>query len=251
MRRCIAVVLLIAAVSMFVSAHLRARHGLCEFGTPPLEQVRNWLLNNGNSTWTYVFLSGPEFTHEWLERSNHLRSLRIESLNLQETSLSGMDIENLLDAHPVHCFVASGSTGMDQAASALGRGNRARMIRLSDTDLTDAGLCQLPLEKIEELDIVGTAVTPLGIDALRRCSSLLELSLDGSQIDDRSVQAISAIHSLEVLEIDRKVTDRTVKALEELQMEKGRLRLDNTQISDEQVATLHAVLRQKFLKRVP
>lgn len=252
-----AVLLALAAYLMFDAHHrrscavrlqreIRRRNGQCEFGTPPLQRVQHLILDNGVIFPSYVQLSGPEFDRDWFKNTSNLWGLRVECLIVEESQLIGADVAKLLGDHPVNRLSAPGLINADDAAAAMGRADRTHYASLRDSDLSDVGLRSLPLERLRQLDIAGSTVTAGGMRELRRCESLVELTIDGRQLDRNTVRLFSAMPSLQSLSIvGSEVTDKHVRLLQHLQIPM-RIRLDSRSVSAAAVDELHTVLRQRF-----
>jgi hypothetical protein len=180
-----------------------------------LDNLRNW----GSQDWkwdTRVMLGGSEIDGRWLRNHDYLDHLSITELFLNQ-SLSASDVVRLMEEHPIKALVALEQSGSDQIAAALA-GSDLKDVDFLDADLTDAGLRQLPLEHLHNLNITGTKVTPPGLAELRRCQQITWIGLDGNQLDESVIAVLAELPSLESLTlVGPGVTDRQLAMLPKVQ----------------------------------
>jgi hypothetical protein len=146
------------------------------------DRVRGW---SGEDPTSVRLARGT--TPEWLRSWDDLTDLSIKLLKVDSGSDLGADLPRLVARHPLEEFYAPGVTGSDEIAAALSNSQTLRGVNLRDSDLTDAGLRALPLERIRQLNIAGTRITVDGLRELRRLPPIAMIVLDGLQVTDESV----------------------------------------------------------------
>jgi hypothetical protein len=125
------------------------------------------------------------------------------------------------------------STNDSNLDSVLSRCRNADSLRLSDTQVTDAGLVHLKqLPKLRRVILNEKQATDTGLKHLKEVTSLHELRLNNSLVTDAGLEHIKGMVNLRVLTLrDTLVTDaglEHLKAMKELRL----LDLTRTQVTD-------------------
>lgn len=163
----------------------------------------------------------------WHPRSNKLRY--------------GFDCPVLADGYEL--ALPAGATDATLAGTDLGRANPLRTLRLSYTDVTDAGLDSLhSLHKLRALNLAGTRVTDTGLSKLKHMTELQWLNLGGLEITDAGVEHLKALPRLQWLSLrGTRVTDTATEHLKELKQLQS-LELSGSKVTPECVAELQEAL---------
>jgi len=133
---------------------------------------------------------GPETTPEWLRSWDDLSDLSIDALKVDQGADLGPELARVAALHPLEDFIAHGATSADEIAAALSNSTTLLGLHLRDSDLTDAGLRRLPLERLRYLNIAGTQITVDGLRELRRLPPNGMVVLDGRQLTAESVAVL-------------------------------------------------------------
>jgi hypothetical protein len=197
-----------------LAGEIRLAGGDVALPMPVRERLKHWL-RGGNSDDILVTLRGETFDDAWIRDHSHLRGLRIANLQLEDTTaLSDTCLAELIDGHDLKGFNATGANIGDATAAALGRKDGLIFLCAENTQLNDAGLALLPLEKLESLELEYTEVTAHGLGVLARCEKLKIISLDGRHVSERSLEVLRGLPKLESLCIQGSdVTDDVARAL--------------------------------------
>jgi hypothetical protein len=153
-------------------------------------------------------------TPEWLRSWDGLTDLAIDELEIDQDADLGPELVRLIARHPLEEFRAPRAKGADEIAAALSASLTLKGLHLRDSDLTDKGLRQLPLEQLQVLNIVGTQITTQGLRELRRLPPMSMVVLDGRQADAETMGLLeqrSSSYRLWLYGPD--VTDDTVQTL--------------------------------------
>lgn len=149
-----------------------------------------------------IVLLQSNIDDEWLESHDNLSALDIGILNLNYPQISGRQTAKLIQCHSLkECNVAAAQEA-DLIAEALANQSQVRSVSLSDSDLTDSGLRQLPLEQLRRLEIDGTSVTSAGIAELKRCRQLEHLGVDNRQLGSAYDDLLKRFPNLDVYVAD-------------------------------------------------
>jgi hypothetical protein len=198
--------------------------GFVTHDPPPSLQERIAAYRQGQpqaENYTSVGLYTSEITGEWLREHDDLTALEITDLKLAETTLTDADLARLIAAHPLEVVeLRAEKVGMETIA-ALAQSQKLFILQIRESPIDDGQFARLPLERLEELRIDDTGVTPAGLKELSRAGRLYRLTIDGQQLDDATAEVLSRLPRLRELElIGALVTDdhlarlRAITALE-------------------------------------
>lgn len=149
-----------------------------------------------------VRLEGVAFSNQWIRDREYLRELPISTLCLNRSEISGTDLALLVGAHSLRELYAADVELSPEVFDGILQQSRLKHLHLRGADLQDEQFVRLPLERIEQISIEQTRVTPVGLRDLRRCGLLGCLGLDGRQLDDETAAALSRmprLHSLTIV----------------------------------------------------
>lgn len=170
-----------------------------------------------------------------------LRGLDIACLYVLNGGLTGDELERLVPAHPIQLLRLMNVTGADAVAHKLRESRTLRIAAFDDSDLTDAGLRELPLERIESLYVNGTDVSVAGLHELKRAEKLWCLVLDGRQFNNESVEIVKCLPKLRILGLNgAAVTDAHLPLLRDLKVEQ--LSLEGTSVTSAGITALKQAL---------
>jgi hypothetical protein len=161
-----------------------------------------------------VRLAGATFDNHWVRERGYLRDTPIISLTLHESPISGTDLAQFVNAHPLRELRAGGVAMPVEVFDGISQQAELRVLYIRGAGLTDEQFERLPLEQYEKLYIEQTAVTASGLRHLSRCSRLNALGIDGRQLDDESAATLALMPALIRLElVGQDVTDEQVSRL--------------------------------------
>ncbi|MBL8848577.1 MAG: hypothetical protein JNG89_02795 [Planctomycetaceae bacterium] len=170
-----------------------------------------------------------------------LHGLDIRCLYVTNGALTGDEVARLVPAHPIELLRLTKVTGTDAVAHALRESTTLRLTSFDDSDLSDTGLRELPLERIETLFVNGTEVSTTGLQELRRAERLWCLLLDGGQFNAESVEIVKRLPKLRILGLNgAAVTDEHLQLIHGLNLEK--IHLENTTVTPAGIASLKQAL---------
>ena len=170
-----------------------------------------------------------------------LRGLNIACLYVLNGGLTGEEVARVVPAHPIELLRLVNVSGTDAVAHELRNSTTLRLTSFDDSDLSDAGLRELPLERIETLFVNGTEVTITGLRELRRAENLWCVVLDGSQFHDESVEIVKRLPKLRVLGLNgATVTNEHLLLMHDFKLEK--VHLENTAVTPAGIASLKQAL---------
>lgn len=200
---------------------------------------QRWWVGQSVVNWTGVSFDKSTIDGAWLRAHDNLRDVSINSLVIYDNGLTGPEVAELVSAHPLGQFMAWSVPNMDAVAAALGRVPTLNVLDVAQSDLTDEGFRQLPLEHLNSLDVDGTRVTSSGLRELRRCAKLRSLQLGGKQLDAEVVDVLSELPHLKGLTLSGNgVTDDDLRLLHEATL--LYVRLWQTSVTNEGVDLLRA-----------
>ena len=123
----------------------------------------------------------------------HLRGLdALNNLQLNGLNLTDADLARLPPMPIDHTLNLAGNAIRGPGLSALKGHPNVMNLNLFDNPLTDEGLALLPLSSIYVLDLTRTAITPKGIELLRKQTRLAQVSIEQGQFTQAQVDAIRA-----------------------------------------------------------
>jgi hypothetical protein len=170
-----------------------------------------------------------------------LRGLDISCLYVLNGALTGDEVARLVPVHPIELLRLVNVAGTDAVAHELRDSTTLRLTSFDDSDLSDAGLRELPLERIETLFVNGTEVTITGLQELRRAENLWGLVLDGGQFNDGALAVVKDLPKLRNLGLQgADVTDEHLLRARGIKLEK--LHLEGTSVTPEAIEALKAAL---------
>ena len=136
-------------------------------------------------------------SNEWRYRVADSTHLAL-SLAALEPDLSGLaDV----GAGDVWKLDAVGIAVTDDQLVHVARLHRLLVLDLSDTMITDDGLCHLTDLPLFELSVAGCVVTDRGMETIASLPGLVTLSLFGTKVGDRGVQLLAGHPALRVLDV--------------------------------------------------
>lgn len=201
---------------------------------------QRWWTGPSFPNWTSVCFDNREVDGAWLRSHDNLRDIDLDALLIHDSSFTGDDVAALAVEHPLEQFSAWSVPNMDSVAAALGGVSTLRVLDVCDSDLTDDGFRQLPLEQLNAIDIHGTQVTAAGLLELRRCQELRSLTLDGRQFDADVLEVLENLpHVNGLLMSGRSVTDEDLSLLHGTRLKF--VRLHNTAVTTTGIDELKAV----------
>jgi hypothetical protein len=189
-----------------------------------------------------VSLIGSSFDGTWLSEHDGLSDVQIADLVLSDTALSDAEVARLIDQHPLLSFRTFNQPIGPESVAAIGR--RAEILRVTvpQSGLTDELLGQLPLERIKNLEVYSTPVTPDGLQQLSRCRNLTMIGLDGLQVTNETAELLGTIEGLDSVSLwGAEVTDEKLLLLQSVKTLKW-VRLHDTQVTEEGKSALRAAL---------
>jgi internalin A len=166
-----------------------------------------------------------------------LRSLKLSHTSVRGVALGGLTTLEELDL--------SGAPVNDESAKQLAQLVNLRSLRLSYTDLTDAGYAGLKsLSRLERLDLAGTDVGDKGLAEISSIASLTELNLSYGRLTDKGMDQLKSLQNLTRLEVARtRVTDAGIASLKDLK-NLAVLNLDDTKVTDKSLEVLKSLRLQ-------
>lgn len=187
--------------------------GFVRLGMPYWERIWRRLRGQLDGPGTRIKLP-TTIDRQWLESRDYLADVPINFLELHDGARTGPLLAPLVTRHPIVFMMAPGATDTDQLATALCEDSELAFLELPRSDLSDAGLRQLPLEQIDTLDISDTRVTAEGLQALQRARCLTFLTLGAGQIGPVAVNLPVETSGSYTLGLrGRDVTDETLQVL--------------------------------------
>ena len=123
-----------------------------------------------------------------------------------------------------------------------------RVVELSETRVSDAGLAQLEgLTALEALHLYETPVSDAGLSQLTGLTALEELSLDGTQVSDAGLANLKGLRALAALSLsDTQVSDAGLSHLKGLTA-LAEMSLYDTQVSDAGLTHLKGLTALRWL----
>jgi hypothetical protein len=190
---------------------IKAVGGFITHDPPPSLQERITAYREGSQleeNYTAVRLYTADITGDWLHGLDSFSGLQITDLTLAETALTDADLAQLIAAHPLEVVELRAEKVGDEAVAALAGSPKLFMLQIRESPLNDGQFVRLPLEQLEELRIDDTAVTPTGLQELRRAGRLVRLTIDGRQLDESAARILSGLPALRQFElVGESVTD--------------------------------------------
>ncbi|MBL8850604.1 MAG: hypothetical protein JNG89_13070 [Planctomycetaceae bacterium] len=144
------------------------------------------------TTYTSLDFYKATIDDQWLSDRSTLQECPLDQLFLNGERLSDESVTSVLQLHPLEFFQGINVRISDDAAASLSSNTRFRELLLEKSHLSDSAFQRLPLERIEQLGIAGTEVTPAGLAELRRCQRLRLLILDGAQFNHEVAQVLQS-----------------------------------------------------------
>jgi hypothetical protein len=141
------------------------------------------------------------------------------------------------------CGVTVAAAFTDNELAHVRRLARLRVLSLTDSNVTDAGLVKLnELTILSRLDLWNTQVTDAGLVHLKRLTNLSTLVLDGTQVSDAGLVQLKGLINLSVLRLrGTQVTDGGLTHLKGL-TKLTHLHLENTRVTDAGARELNQAL---------
>jgi hypothetical protein len=187
-----------------------------------------------------IFLNGPTFDDAWLERHNELRSIPIRELLLANTGVSRESALRLLSRNRLTSFIVPGVPLTDADATLIGQEEGLTHLSLMQSQLTDAGLSALGVQRLRALNVAGTRVTSAALQKELAGGQLQHLLIDGRQFTPNLVGRLAQLSSLNAISlIGPDVTDAHLKLLAAAPNVTW-VALDQTSATEEAIATLKA-----------
>lgn len=185
-----------------------------------------------------VHLVGAEIDDAWLAAHNDLADLRPNCLGLGDTRLSTRSIHRLLQKYQLERFLARGAPVTDAEAVLLGDDVDLMELTLRKTQVTDAGLRQIPMAKVYRLDVSGSPITASAIEECLAAKGLRWIVLDGGQFTPELATFLGTIPWLQQIElVGPEVTDEHLKLLPSMSALAG-LWLEETSVTPEAIAAI-------------
>ncbi|MFO1095540.1 MAG: hypothetical protein U0992_19895 [Planctomycetaceae bacterium] len=169
---------------------------------------------------TYVRLEGPAFNSQWLQEHDDLNDIKVNHLDLIGTQLDGSDISRLAKVQPLQWLRGQNVRNADAVARAFSNRESAFGLELPDSDLSDAGFRELPLEQLVSLDVSGSQVSLDAMKQLRNCRHLSGLIVDGRQFDAEIKDMILKLNRPQFFLslVGPTVTDRHLELVRQMQV---------------------------------
>lgn len=191
--------------------------------------------------WTWVCIHGTAIDDEWLRERDYLTAFNIDFLAIGDCSVTVEGVAGLIERHSIEDIIVPNFHDCDAIAASLGAEKSLCGVSFSDTDLSDAGFRQLPLEQLTVISVEGTRVTPRGLLELKRCRRLSRVSLDGRQFDDAVAELLGEQRQIDHLCLfGEVVSDDHLAQIEEMNVR--RVELTGTCVTQEGIAALRIAL---------
>jgi hypothetical protein len=131
----------------------------------------------------------------------------------------------------------------------IGKLRGVRMLSLSFTDVSDAGLQELRSWRLLHLNLEETKTTDEGIQHFRECAQLKSLNLAGTVVGDKTAQLASKFPQLQHLDLsETRVTSQGIIHLAKLRDLRD-LSFSDTAVDDAEVDALQQALPQCEIQR--
>jgi hypothetical protein len=184
-----------AARRQWLMSEVHAGQGTAVGNKPLWERLKAWYQTGEfPERPTMVLLLGDKFNDAWIRKHDYLRGLQIAILESQH--ISGNDLAELIDSHPLELLDAKLCQLSDDAVAAIGRKTKLKTLSLFRTNLSDDDLAQLPLEQLELLHVMETDVTAEGFTALARCRCLDSVGMDADQLTHETAQLLASLQTV-------------------------------------------------------
>jgi internalin A len=177
-----------------------------------------------------IGVSGARITEEGLAELS--KATGLGSLTLHETAIH--------DLHPLGALSTTlgaidveGSPITDEGLSPFAGASRLRMLNLSQTKVTDAGLAHLSMSSgLSSLYLNGTSITDAGLARLSGMTALRNLELAGTNVSGEGFSNLSGAKQLLFLNLQNsRVTDEGLAFVAKLRGLR-QLNLNGTRVSD-------------------
>lgn len=225
--------------------------GTVKLGTTATDQLWDRLRGWSGEDPTIVRLAEGT-TQEWLISWDGLTDLSINLLKVDSGADLGPELARLVARHPLEEFYAPGVTGSNEIAAALSNSLTLRGVNLRDSDLTDAGLRQLPLERIRQLNVAGTRVTVDRLRELRRLPPMAMIVLDAGQLTAESVAVLEQSPNRYRLWLyGPDVTDDTVRTLKTAVGSDGTHKIMSVYVGRMEDSQVSASMVQEWTRDLP
>lgn len=223
-------------------AEIRAAGGKVRDSRSLLSRIRHWYeYDIFPKNLRTVNLEGGNIDHAWLRDHDWLSGMDIQALFVDD-GIAEPDLIRLIQTHPLREFYGNGLQMTDGVANALAGKRRLQRLGPTNCRLTDDQFARLPLEQFDDLSLVGTEVTPNGLQQLRRCKSLNTISLDGTQFTGETADVLASLRTVTDVSLSGgEVTDVHLDWVLRITTLRG-IRLNNTNATQQACATLEADL---------
>lgn len=205
-----------AARRQWLMSEVHAGQGTAVGNKPLWERLKAWYQTGTfPERPTMVLLLSDPFNDAWLREHDYLRGLQIAILECHH--ISGNDLAELIDSHPLELLDAKLCQLSHEAVAAIGRKSNLKTLSLFRTNLSDDDLAQLPLERLEQLHIMETDVTADGFAAVARCRGLESVAMDADQLTHETAQLLASLGTVKRVSLrGNDVTDVHLQHLQQV-----------------------------------
>ncbi len=167
------------------------------------------------STLREIFADAPEATDASIEPFTKLKNLK--KLSITSGKLTGSSLDSLSGLKNLQYLDLSGNTDLDEEnLSAIQSLASLQSLCLNNTPVTEniVGIVK-SLPNLIELRLIGSQIDDAGIAALVEAQpNLTHLSIGSSKLTDAAGESVAQLKKLQVLEfVDSQITDRTLEML--------------------------------------
>lgn len=185
-----------------------------------------------------VGLESREINDTWLRSREFLEGLAIDELRISaDARLSEATVAQLIRIHPLRKLFLYGVALGPEVVAAIKDRTELTVILCDDARVDDGTFRQLPFERLREIHIAGTSVTPDGLLQIERCDHLEALSIHGSQLDESTSVLLPRLPGLATMFLrGRAVSDDAICRLGHMKALRW-LQLEGTSVTPEGIAT--------------
>ena len=145
-------------------------------------------------------------------------------VDLRGNWVNNKDLAQVVTAFPqVEYLSLHGASINDDGVRGIASLRRLRFLILSDTQISDIGLCHIPNGNLEYLALDSTRVTDQGMVEIRRLGGLKRIDLDYTEISDAGISHLAHLPDLDVITISG--TNVTLEGAQQLRARRPKLKI--------------------------